>query len=269
MTSDDNKRILQKAGGQYILGEKLRGVRKNEKALNRGGRFKEINDNLYIKEVHVGKGVGKQRFVIAYNPEQAKHDKKTRERILERLSAELKRINSMPNDKQTKAKVLIKTHVSMGCYVKELKNGNLKIDKSKVRHEEKLDGKYLLSTSDESLSAKDIALGYKQLYEVEHAFRTLKSTLALRPVYHSKDDRIRSHVMLCWLALLLIRVAEYKTGLTWRTIHLEMERLHIGEFIHKDARILQYTELSPKQRKIFNKLKISPPRMFEKIEISS
>jgi len=55
----------------------------------------------------------------------------------------------------------------MGRYVKELKNGNLKIDKAKVRNEEKLDGKYLLSTSDESLSAEEIALGYKQLYEVD------------------------------------------------------------------------------------------------------
>jgi hypothetical protein len=164
MTSEDNKRILQKAGGHYILGEKLRGVTKNAKALNRGGRFKEIQENLHIKEVYVGEGVGKERFVIAYNPEQATHDKMTRERILKKLGTELTANNSMPKDKQTKAKVLLKAHSSMGHYVKELKNGNLKIDKAKVRNEEKLDGKYLLSTSDESLSAEDIALGYKQLY---------------------------------------------------------------------------------------------------------
>jgi transposase len=269
MTSEDNKRILQKAGGHYILGEKLRGVTKNAKALNRGGRFKEIQDNLHIKEVYVGEGVGKERFVIAYNPEQATHDKKTRERILKKLGTELTAINSMPKDKQTKAKVLLKAHSSMGRYVKELKNGNLKIDKAKVRNEEKLDGKYLLSTSDESLSAEDIALGYKQLYEVERAFRTLKSTLALRPVYHSKDNRIRSHVMLCWLALMFVRIAESKTGLTWPKILSEMERFHIGEFVHQKSRILRYTELNNKQRNILKKLKIKPPRMFKKIEIPS
>ncbi len=93
----------------------------------------------------------------------------------------------------------------MGRYLKELKSGKLAINKAKVREEEKLDGKYLLSTSDNSLSAKDIALGYKQLIEVEQAFRTLKSTLGLRPIYHSKDDRIRSHVLICWIALLLVR----------------------------------------------------------------
>ncbi|WP_321414630.1 transposase [uncultured Desulfobacter sp.] len=85
----------------------------------------------------------------------------------------------------------------MGRYLKELKSGKLTVDKAKIKQAEKLDGKYLLSTSDKSLSAEDIALGYKQLMEVERAFRTLKSTLSLRPVYHTKDDRIRSHVLCC------------------------------------------------------------------------
>jgi transposase len=115
---------------------------------------------------------------------------------------------------KTKAQFKVVLHRSMGRYVKELKSGKLKIDKAKDKQDEKLDGKYLLSTSDQYLSAEDIALGYKQLLEVERAFRTLKSTLCLRPVYHSKDDRIRSHVLLCWLALLLVRIAEVETGIT-------------------------------------------------------
>ena len=109
-------------------------------------------------------------------------------------------------------------------------NGTLKINKAKIKEEEKLDGKYLLSTSDPSLSSEDIALGYKQLMEVERAFRTLKTTLSLRPMYHSKDDRIRSHVLLCFLALLLVRIAETKTGLSWPRIRKEMQRLHLENF---------------------------------------
>ena len=80
--------------------------------------------------------------------------------------------------------------------------------------------------SDRDLSAEDIALGYKKLMEVERALRTLKSTLCLRPVYHSKDDRIRSYVLLCWLALLLVRIAEVETGLTWPKIRSRMQQLH-------------------------------------------
>ena len=114
-----------------------------------------------------------------------------------------------------KTKYSLLAHPSLSRYLKELKSGHLRIYRAKVSQYEKLDGKYLLSTSDQSLSAEDVALGYKQLIEVERAFRTLKSTLDLRPVYHTKDDRIRSHVMLCWLALLLVRVVELETSMTW------------------------------------------------------
>ena len=265
MTSEENRKNLQRAGGQYILGEKLRGPNINEEALNRGGRFKKVNDNLHIKEVFVGEGSGRRRFVIAYNPEQAEYDKHIRERNLERIEAELAALNKQSGKAYLKSKYALLAHRSMGRYLKELKSGKLKVNKAKVRQAEKLDGKYLLSTSDKSLSAEDIALGYKQLMEVERAFRTLKSTLSLRPVYHTKDDRIRSHVMLCWLALLLVRIVELETGSTWPRVRAELERLHLGKFLHKDGRILQYTEPTRNQRNIFKKLDIKPPTRIKSI----
>lgn len=255
MSSDENRRILQRAGGHYILGEKLSGTEINEEALSKGGRFKVLRDNLHIKEVSVGEGVGRRRFVIVYNREQAEHDRQIRTRVLERIGYELTVLKALHKEKQDKAKFLLLTHRSMGRYLKEQKSGKLRFDKAKIRKEEKLDGKYLLSTSDDSLTAEDVALGYKQLYEVERAFRTLKSTLSLRPVYHTKDDRIRSHVLLCWLALLLVRMAELETGWTWDKIRKEMDRLHIGEFLNKDGRILQYTEPTQNQRNILKKTK--------------
>lgn len=266
MTSEENRRNLQRAGGQYILGEKLRGTNINEEALNRGGRFKVIRKNLHIKEVFVGEGSGRRRFVIAYNPEQAEHDKHIREKNLERIDVELTALNKKSGKAFLKAKYVLLAHRSMGRYLKELKSGKLKIDRAKVKRTQKLDGKYLLSTSDKSLSAEDIALGYKQLMEVERAFRTLKSTLSLRPVYHTKDDRIRSHVSICWLALLLVRLAELETGMTWPKVRAEIERLHLGKFWHKDGHILQYTELTKSQRNILKILKISPPKKFKTIE---
>ncbi len=266
MTSEENRRNLQRAGGQYILGEKLRGTKINEEALNRGGRFKVIKENLHIKEVFVGEGSGRRRFVIAYNPEQAEHDKHVREKNLERINAELETLGKQSGKTMLKSKYALLAHRSMGRYLKELKSGSLKIDKAKVKQDEKLDGKYLLSTSDMSLSAEDVALGYKQLMEVERAFRSLKSTLSLRPVYHTKDDRIRSHVLLCWLALLLVRIVELETGMTWPKVRAELERLHLGKFLHKDSHILQYTELTNIQRNILKKLKISIPKKIKSIQ---
>jgi transposase len=266
MSSEQNQRFLQRAGGQYILGEKLSGNRLNEMALAHPGRFKVIADNLHIKEVFVGEDTGRRRYVIAYNPQQAELDRINREQILERLSCELQALN---RKNKTKAQCKLVLYRSMGRYVKELKSGKLKIDKAKVKQDEKLDGKYLLSTSDQHLSAEDIALGYKQLLEVERAFRTLKSTLCLRPVYHSKDDRIRSHVLLCWLALLLVRIAEVETGTTWLNIRREMQRLHLGEFLSKKTRILQHTELTQDQRNILKPLKIKPPKRILEIDFKA
>lgn len=266
MSSEQNQRLLQRAGGQYILGEKLSGNRLNEMALAHPGRFKVIADNLHIKEVFVGEGTAKRRYVIAYNPQQAELDRINREQILERLDCELQVLN---RKNKTRAQCKLVLHRSMGRYVKELKSGKLKIDKAKVKQDEKLDGKYLLSTSDQHLSAEDIALGYKQLLEVERAFRTLKSTLCLRPVYHSKDDRIRSHVLICWLALLLVRIAEVETGITWPKIRREMQRLHLGEFLSKKTRILQHTELTQNQQNILKPLKIKPPKRILNIDFKA
>jgi hypothetical protein len=263
MTSEENRRILQKAGGQYILGEKLRGNHMSEMALRQPGRFKVIADNLHAKQVYVGEGTGRRRYVIAYNPQQAEADRITREQNLDRLSCELEVINTK---KRKKPQCRLLLHPSMGRYVKELKSGKLKIDIAKVKQEETLDGKYLLSTSDESLSVEDIALGYKQLLEVERAFRTLKSSLSLRPIYHSKDDRIRSHVLICWLALLLVRLTEVETDMSWAVIRRIMQRLHLGEFLNEKNRVLRHTALSSEQANILKRLKITPPKPFVKLE---
>src|SRR5210317_2014990 len=265
MSSQANQKILQRAGGQYILGEKLRGNHLNETALAHPGRFKVVADNLHIKEVFAGEGTGRRRYVIAYNPEQAKADRINREKILERLSCELEVLN---RKHKTKSQCKVMLHRSMGRYVKELKSGKLKINKAKVKQEQKLDGKYLLSTSDQHLSTEDIALGYKQLMEVERAFRTLKSTLCLRPVYHCKDDRIRSHVLLCWLALLMIRIAEVEVGASWPKIRRQMQQLNLIEFFDKNGRILQHTELTAGQRNILKKLKIKPPKRVLKVDLA-
>jgi transposase len=265
MASEDNRRILQKAGGQFILGEKLRGNQLSEEALNRAGRFKVVNEKVHIKEVVMQEGSLARRYVIVYNPEQANHDRIIREKLLERLQCELEQLNGR---RSTKAKCAVLVHPSMKRYVKELKSGKLKIDKAKVKQEEKLDGKYLLSSSDKTLSAEDIALGYKQLMEVERAFRTLKTTLSLRPIYHLKDERIRSHVLLCWLALLLVRIAETKTGLSWPRIRRQMQRLHLGEFLNKKSRVLRHTELVEDQRNILKKLKIKSPKRVLKVDLA-
>lgn len=141
-------------------------------------------------------------------------------------------------------------------------SGLLRIDHAAIKAEARLDGKYLLRSSDPKLSAEDIALGYKQLLEVERGWRDMKTTLDLRPVFHRREDRIRAHILLCWLALLLIRVAETSTGHTWNTIRTQIQRLHVGVFTGPAGTFTQRTELSQPQKALLAKLKITePPRI--------
>jgi transposase len=269
MASEENRRILQRAGGHYILGEKLRGVTENAEALSRPGRYRTVRDNLRVKEVRLGEGLEQRRSVVVHNPDEAKKDMASRERLVARIENELAAIAELPPAKRKAATRKLLEHRSMSRFLQEKADGGVRLHRAKIREEERLDGKFLLSSSCETLSAEDIALGYKQLLDVERAFRTLKSSLDLRPVYHSKDERIRAHVLICWLALMLVRIAEVETGLSWDRIRNEMDRQHLGEFFGASGRILQRTELSSAQRNILKNLKIKPPQIIESLDPSA
>lgn len=87
----------------------------------------------------------------------------------------------------------------------------------------------------------------------------MKQVIDLRPVYHRKEERIRAHVLLCWLALLLARVAENACGQTWPELRRQLDRLTVGTFTGPAGNFRQRTEISPAQQAILDKLGISPP----------
>jgi transposase len=98
----------------------------------------------------------------------------------------------------------ISTMPGLSRFLRVTPGGLLRTDKGKAKAGENLDGKYLLRCADPNMTAEDIALGYKQLLEVERSWRDMKTILELRPVYHRLEERIRARVLRCWLALLLI-----------------------------------------------------------------
>jgi hypothetical protein len=257
-----NRRFLQQAGGHYILAEKLRGGTPDaDAALARQGRYATITDNLQVKEVNIGTD---DRFVICFNPDAAQRDAAVRERLVAQLAEKIEGSDRLSPTKRADLRGVISTKPGLNRYLRVTPNGLLRIDAAAIKAEERLDGKYLLRCSDPKLSAEDIALGYKQLLEVERGWRDMKTTLDLRPVYHRREDRIRAHILLCWLALLLIRVAETGTGHTWAKIRTEVERLHVGVFTGPAGTFRQRTELSQPHKAILTKLHITePPRVID------
>jgi len=261
--SESNLRELQRAGGHYIAGERIRSGKDGaEAALGRAGRFQTVRADVEVKEITVGDGEKRERYILVRNPKEAERDRAKREEILARVKEEIDKIGDLKGAPHTKACCELVAHPTLGKYVKTDKRGQPHVDKAKVKAEEKLDGKYLLRTSDDTLSPEDVALGYKQLYEVEDAFRTLKTTLDLRPVYHRLEDRIRTHIVLCWLALLLVRIASVRTGQTWPQLRTTLERIHVGAFASKNGNVLQRTELTAEQERLIELLDLPKPPLF-------
>jgi hypothetical protein len=258
-TSAENRRYLQRAGGNYIVGERLRGgTAEADAALARQGRYQRVAGNLEVKEVVLDDGAMRDRFVICRNPDQAERDRAVRDNLLAQLDAAI-----AGSDRLTKtARATLAAGLPAGLrrFLRRTPAGLLRADRAAVRAEERLDGKFLLRTSDPTLSAEDIALGYKQLLEVERGWRDMKSTLELRPVYHRLEHRIRAHVVLCWLALLLIRVAETTTGDTWRNLRHELDRMHLGTFTGAAGTVRRRTATTPAQASILRALELAEPR---------
>lgn len=270
----DNLRRLRSAGGHYIAGLKLRsGIPETEQALSRQGRYRAVKDNLRVKEVRVGDGDAAVRYVVCHNPAEAERDRTRRQQRIERIEAELARLaqqreratSKAEREQHLRGECALRDHPTLSRYLRQSKGGRLSLDRAKIAAEQRLDGKYLLTTSDPSLSAEDVALGYKQLLEAERSFRDLKGTLLLRPVFHRKDDRIRAHVLICFLALVLVRLAETRSGQTWRTIRAELGQIRHGHFRSAEGDFTQTSELTAAQRDLHSALRIPEPPRFGRI----
>lgn len=264
--SEDNFIKLQSGGGHFIIGEKMRtGKPDVEAALSKKGRYTAIgdNDNLFAKEAIVGVGERRKRYVIVYNPKEAQKDLLTRERHLAAIEEKIKSFGELEGKAHTKAVCALVSHRAQGRYVRALKSGGVVIDKAAIAAEKRLDGKYLIHTSDDTLSIEDIVSGYKQLKVIERGFRSLKTELELRPIYHRRPQRIKAHVLLCFLALLLIRVAENETADTWFHLHQELKKLSLVTLKMPERTVRQTTEPTARHKAIMAKCKLKlPPKIW-------
>jgi hypothetical protein len=158
-----------------------------EAVLARPGRYQQVADNLEVKEVKLGE----RRYIVCRNPIEAKQDAADREALLAKL-------------RQTLDHDGPKAVVGNRGYARFLRiaKGSVTLNEAAIVREARLDGKFVLTTST-ALPAAEIAKAYKSLWRVERAFRTLKSTLDVRPIFHQRDDSVIGHIVGCFLALRL------------------------------------------------------------------
>jgi transposase len=197
MISDKTLKVLESPESpvQYILGVRMRNVKAAAEVLSRAGRYREVTPEgvcskdpspLKVKEV-VHDDV---RYIVCVNSRQARKDVQDREAILSSLRDQLKK----------GAKSLVGNKGYRRYLVME--KGAALINEEKVKSEARFDGKWVLRTNTD-LPCDQVALKYKQLWQVERIFRDTKSLLETRPIFHRCDETIRGHVFCSFLALVL------------------------------------------------------------------
>ncbi len=264
-----NRAYLQRGGGHYIVAERLRNASKEAKeALARPGRYHQAAGNLEVKEVRVGEGARAQRFVVCHNPEAEERDRAVRANLVAFVEKEIEGSDQWAKSRRDELAGRLRTTPALWRLVRRLGDGRFRIDQSAIAKEAKLDGKWLLRTSDDTLTPTDLALAYKQLLGVERGWRDMKGSLGLRPIFHHREDRIRSHIQLCWLGLLLIRVIENATGDTWRNVRHELDRMQLVTMETAEGRVAQRSNTTPGQTEILQALEVAEPGRYLDFELS-
>ena len=259
MNSEANRSELARGCGTYLLASRVGSVAEiQDDVLSQRGRFRKIAENLRAKEVVVGDGVRKRRYILCLNPEEARRQAHHRRQVLVEIKEEL----SKHKEKKATAKWAVQLMAS-GRYGKYLKVGtedNVVIDQEKIRKAKRMDGKWVLITNDDSISVEDAAKGYKGLLVIEQCFRSLKTTrIKMQPVYHWLPNRIAAHVKICVMALLIQRVAELAVGRPWPRIREDLDRIQTTCFTNKSTHFFRRNNIPEDAALIMKTLGISNP----------
>jgi hypothetical protein len=249
---------LAEGAGRYVLATPLARVKEiRDAVLGHPGRYAAITPELEAKEVVIGEGERRRRYVVCLNREEAARQEHRRRRLLEQLAAELEALGS----DHPKAACRLVASRRFGPYLRQDEEGRPSIDPDKVRAAERLDGKFVLTTNDDTLSVADIALGYKGMWVIESCFRKMKTTgLELRPMFHWAPQRITAHVKLCVLALLIQRTAELRSGESWARLRDRLRTLKAVHHASEGRVIVQTTRLADDLRELLTKLGVPAPK---------
>jgi len=244
---------IQEAGLSYIVGIRMRKAKAMAEVLSRPGRYQQVAENLKVKEVLYQK----ERYIICHNPLEAKKDQLCREEMLTSLARKLK----------GGPKKLVGNR-GFRRFLK-IQNKAITIDQELVSQEARFDGKYVLKTNT-TLTPSEVASSYKSLWQVERAFRELKSNLELRPVYHWNDRRVEGHIMVCFLALVLEsalcrRLKEAGSAFSYLDLMDDLSQLQAVEVELVGKRFLARTEMAGDTYEVFKALKIRPPKLIQEI----
>lgn len=257
MNSENNRTELAKACGTYLLASRMASVKEiKESVLTQPGRYRELSDNLHVKEVYLENG---KRYILCFNPKEAARQAQHRQDIVAMLEEELQKHTDKSATKKWAISLLASRRYKKYLVITDKQT--IRIDRKAVREAAKHDGKWVLETNDDTISVEDAAHGYRGLMVIERCFRSLKRTqIRMMPMYHWLPHRIEAHVKICVLALLIERMAEIKCGQPWSRIRSVLSKIQATEFETPGHVFFQLNELPKGAKTILEKLAISRPK---------
>ena len=268
MNSMKNRTELSRACGKYLLACRMANVAEIKRdVLTKRGRYTVFQDNLQAKEVIIGDGMRRKRYIRCFNPKEAKRQLKHREEVVACLENEL--ATHPKDDSSAQWAIDLLASKRYKRYLKVSKSGKISINRTAVRDAARYDGKWVIETNDDTISLEDAAKGYKGLMVIERCFRSLKRTqIKMTPMYHWLSRRIEAHVKICVLALMIERIAERGCALPWSKIRPALEKLQVTKLFNLNYRVCLRNEVPAYTRNILNKLNISQPKQLVHLEKS-
>lgn len=271
MLSDDNLEHLKGEGLGFIVAHPVRRNNLGQDVIHK--LRKQIDsantEEQFFEKIHEG-----ERFIMAYSPDIAQQSEEARRQRLEKadawLTPVLKRLampvgrgrKPTPQGTYDRVRDYLRDHGLLTWYRVELADGKLTVKKNSksLNQEAATDGVLLLETSDMALPAMDIVTHYKELAEIERGWRSLKSSLHLRPVYHWTERRIRAHIFVCVIALQMERWMRNKLqSISVPKALRILRQVKVGELCFGGKTMLLPTTLTPEQKDILKKLGVSQP----------
>jgi len=238
--------------------------------------FTKLKDNLFIHEMPspIKDFNPDERIIICYNPERALVTHQNRDEKLNKSREYLQSIIDNPPKKGRRKqpeKIIAMVErnlrkMSTRKYFKYTftKDGVFEYhdNPTTIDHAQRTDGICMLLTNSSKLEPKEVALGYRTLSEVEHAFKEIKNFLKIRPIYHYKDLRVRAHVFICVLAYLIEKFIEKKLNQAQLTLStqkalLKLNQIRMVRYTIMNKSMHKITNITGEQNEIFNALGIS------------
>lgn len=216
MIDKDNRDFMVENEIDYIIGDSIKSIvlKVREKLINKENHKSVKGLFTYAETEYKGR-----RLICTYSEKRAHKDAYERQKLIDKANRWL----SQPSKyKQVKKR-------GAGRFISTTDEGTpLELDKEKIEQDARFDGFKALSTTTD-LDIETILSKYRDLFEVEHTFRTLKSQLEIRPVFHWTDKRIRGHILMCFIAFTFINRLKNTTRLQYRAIVKAIDKMQVSE----------------------------------------